>query len=209
MIYTRINYAVQFQDVLHGFCAGRWTGTAIMELKLEQKLKCVDQDTLLLVLLDLRKAHENIDQGILLQTRAGYGAGPKLRGLLAEFWSRQDVVTHQNGFHASQFRATRGMTQGGLASPKLLIVEGDSMVCHWISLTVEEESTTHDGLGMVVERQMGMFYTDGGMIGSRDLEWIQGAINVLIKLFRRFYLMPNTEKYKTTTCQTGEIFTGM
>ena len=55
---------------------------------------------------------------------------------------------------------------------------------------------------------MGMFYADYGMIGSRDLEWLQGVINVLIGLLRRVGLMSKISKSKTMTCQTGEICMG-
>ena len=56
----------------------------------------------------------------------------------------------------------------------------DSLVLHWMSLTVEDLSTNHEGLGMTVGQCIGIFYADDGMIGSRDTEWFQGAINVLI-----------------------------
>ena len=56
---------------------------------------------------------------------------------------------------------------------------------------------------------MGFFYDDDGMILSRDTEWIQGAINVIINPFRGFRLVSNVAKYKTMACQTGEICTGI
>ena len=56
---------------------------------------------------------------------------------------------------------------------------------------------------------MGVFYVYGGMTRKRDLEWIQGAINVLIVLFRRVEMMSNVEKYMTITWNPGENFTGM
>ena len=87
LIDTRIKTVVQFHDVLHGFCAGRGTGTTITELKISQELVSVDQDLLFLALLYLSKAYDNLDQGKLLQTLAGYGAGPKMQGLLTEFCS--------------------------------------------------------------------------------------------------------------------------
>ena len=58
-----------------------------MELKIAQEFSSVDQDPLFLVFFDLRKAYKNLDQGGVPQTLAVYGAGPKIRGLLAEFWS--------------------------------------------------------------------------------------------------------------------------
>ena len=83
-----------------------------MELRLVQELESVDQDQLLLVFLDLRKAYSKLYRGRLPNTLEGYGAGLKLRGLLAEFWSRQEEVTRHNGFHVPQLRVTRGMKQG-------------------------------------------------------------------------------------------------
>ena len=56
---------------------------------------------------------------------------------------------------------------------------------------------------------MGMIYIDYGMVGSRDPEWIQEWINVLIGLFRSVRLMANVEKYNTTTCQLRKIHTGV
>ena len=83
------------------------------------------------------------------------------------------------------------------------------MVCHWMSLTVEDEYYTYEGLGMVLGWCMGAFYEDYGTIGSRDPEWIQGDTNVLIEIFRRVGIMSNVAKYKTTTCQLGVTCTGI
>ena len=83
------------------------------------------------------------------------------------------------------------------------------VVCHWISLTVEDEQVTHEELGMVAGRCMGVFNADDGMLGSRYPEWLQGAINVLIRLFRRVRLMVNVAKSKNMTCQPGAIHMGI
>ena len=42
------------------------------------------------------------------------------------------------------------------------------------------------------------FYADVGLIGSRDPEWLQGALNVLIRLLRRVGKMPNVAKSNNT-----------
>ena len=41
------------------------------------------------------------------------------------------------------------------------------MACQCISLTVEDDSGTSEGLDMAVGRCMGVFYSDDVMIGSR------------------------------------------
>ena len=51
-----------------GFAQGGGGGITIMELKLAQDLAIVGQDSLLLVFLDLRKVHDSLYQGRLLQT---------------------------------------------------------------------------------------------------------------------------------------------
>ena len=56
---------------------------------------------------------------------------------------------------------------------------------------------------------MVIFYVYSGMIGSRYLEWIQGAVNALIGIFGRVVLMNNVAKSKTMTCQPGYIYAGM
>ena len=62
---------------------------------------------------------------------------------------------------------------------------------------------------MPVGRCMGMFYADDVMVVSKDPEWLQGDINVLIRLFRRVELMENVEKSNTMTCHTWAIHMGM
>ena len=165
----------------------------------------MDQDPLLLVFLDLRKEYDNLDQVRLLKTLEGYGTGPKIRVMLAEFWEWQELINKQNGYHVTQFRVTHGTTQGGLTSLTLFNVELDTVVLHWLSMTVEDDVVIHDGMGHVVGRRMGVFYTDDGLIGSQDPECLQGALNVLISLLRWIGLMANVAKSKTMTCQTGTI----
>ena len=46
LINTRLKTSLQMHDVLHGFRYGRWTGTAIMELKLAQELARIDHEPL-------------------------------------------------------------------------------------------------------------------------------------------------------------------
>ena len=56
VIDTWIRTVVKFNDVLHGFCARRGTGTTIMEIKLMQELASADQNLIFLLFLYLSKA---------------------------------------------------------------------------------------------------------------------------------------------------------
>ena len=89
IIDKRVNKAITFHDVLNGFLERRGTATAIMELNLTQDLASVDQDALLLVFMYLKKVYDNLDHGWLLKTLEGYGKGPKMWGIMVEYWARQ------------------------------------------------------------------------------------------------------------------------
>ena len=52
---------------------------------------------------------------------------------------------------------------------------------------------------------LGVFYVDDDLLVSREPEWIQVALNVLIRLFRRIGLAANVAKSKMITCQSGVI----
>ena len=93
IIDTRIKMVVKFHDVLNIFCASRGTGMAIMELKMAQELVSINQDPLFLVFLYLWKSYNTLDCVRLLQTFEGYGEVLKMRGILAELWENQEVVT--------------------------------------------------------------------------------------------------------------------
>ena len=60
IIDTWIKTVVTFQDVLHGFCANRGTGTVIIELNMVQDLESIYQEPHFLVFLDLRKAYNTL-----------------------------------------------------------------------------------------------------------------------------------------------------
>ena len=47
------------------------------------------------------------------------------------------------------------------------------------------------------------------MIGSRDSDWLQSAINVLVGIFRRYGLSSNIAKSCTMACQIGALWTGV
>ena len=76
---------VEFHDSLHGFRAGRGTGTAIIEAKLAQQLAFREQAPLYGVFIDLRKAFDLMDRGRCLEVLAGYGAGPRMLRLIKHF----------------------------------------------------------------------------------------------------------------------------
>ena len=138
IIDTRLRESFCLHNVLHGFRAGRGTGTTILELNLVQELASVDQYPLFLVFIDLQKAHDTVYCGCLLTTLRGYGAGPHMCRLLAVFWYQQEVVTRQNGHHGPHLKSTQGTSQGRLIFTTLFNLILDNVVINWLVLTVED-----------------------------------------------------------------------
>ena len=170
LINTHLYNSLQIHDVLNGFRTGGWTGTAIMELKLYQELAIIDQESLFLVLLDLHKAYDTVDQYRLLITLEGYGADTWMCGLLDTCWYFQQVVTRKNGFHGPAFPAMRGTTQGGIVSQVPFNLVVDNIIRTWLAITIEDHQVDEDILGETVGRCVGVFHADNIMVGSRDPE---------------------------------------
>ena len=56
ILNRRFTSSITFHDVLHGFRAGRGTGTATLEAKLLQQLAAMREEVLYVIFLDLSKA---------------------------------------------------------------------------------------------------------------------------------------------------------
>ena len=117
-------------------------------------------------------------------------------------------MPRQNGFHRQAFPTTRGTIQGGLVPPTLLNVVVYNVIRTCLDMIVEYQRVAHDRLGDTVGRCLGVFYANYGMDGSRDSEWPQHAMNVLVGLFRRYGLAANVPKSRTMTCQPGALRAG-
>ena len=109
---------------------------AILELNMDQELGSVYQDPLLLFLLDLQKAHNTVDRGLLLTNLEGYGTGPYMCRLLEIFWFQHKVVTCQNQYQRPHFNSTRRTNQGGLVLNTLFNLIVYNVVHNWLALTV-------------------------------------------------------------------------
>ena len=69
-------------------------------------------------------------------------------------------------------------------------------------MMVGDRLVAHDRLRIAVRRCMGMLYADDSLVGSRDLDWLQGYLNVIIGLFRHYKLVANVANSKAMMYQT-------
>ena len=66
----------------------------------------------------------------------------------------------------------RGVTQGNPLSPTIFNVVVDVVVCHWVTLAVEEAEKKGER-GREGRHQAALFYADDGMVASSDPRWLQ------------------------------------
>ena len=67
--------SLTLHDALHGFRAGRGTGTATLGAKLAQQLAGIAHEPLFQVLLDVPKAYYSLDRVRYMEIMWGYGMG--------------------------------------------------------------------------------------------------------------------------------------
>ena len=84
--------SITFHYFLHGFRAGRGTGTATLEAKLLQQLAALREEVLYMIFLELHKAYEELDRSRCMGILEGYIVGPQSRRLLQTYWRRLTMV---------------------------------------------------------------------------------------------------------------------
>ena len=106
----------------------------------------------------------------------------------------------QKGYYGNRFKGARGVTQGDPLSPTIFNVVVDAVVCHWVTLAVEEAETRGER-GQEGRHQAALFYADNGMVASSDPRWLQWAFNNLVVLFDRVGIHTNVGKTVSMTCR--------
>ena len=77
---------LECHDCMHGFLAGRGTGTAILEAKLAVQLAYKEQVPLYGIFIDIHKAFDTMDCRQCIRILRDRGVGEKALNLIARFW---------------------------------------------------------------------------------------------------------------------------
>ena len=110
ILNRRFTSSITYYDALHGFRAGRGTGTATLKAKLIQQLAAMREEVLYVIFLDLTKSYDALDRSRCLEILEGYGVGPSARRLLKTYWRRLTMVARAGGYYGEAFKGERGVT---------------------------------------------------------------------------------------------------
>ena len=97
ILNRRLTASITYHDFLHGFRAGRGTGTATLKAKLLQQLVALREEVLYMIFLDMHKAYDALDRSRCLEILEGYGVGPRARRLLRAYWGEITMVAREGG----------------------------------------------------------------------------------------------------------------
>ena len=82
ILHRRFVTSIAYHNFLHGFWAGRGTGTSTLKAKLLQQLAAMREELLYVIFLDLNKLYDALDRSRSLEILEWYRVGPRARRLL-------------------------------------------------------------------------------------------------------------------------------
>jgi len=199
--------AINLHDCLHGCRAKRGTGTAVVEAKMAQQLSYLKLKPFYGVFLDLKKTFDSMDREHCIMILEGYGTGPGMIRLIQGYWRDAIMVCRASGNYGTPFKAGRGVTQGGPLSAKFFNILVDAVACEWFRELREGGDYEEWELDDLMSTFFAIFYVDDVYLTSRDAEFLQRALDLLVSLFERVGLETNTSKMQTMICTPGRIRT--
>jgi len=125
--------------------------------------------------------------------------------LIRNFWETATNVCRAKGNYGRPFKSGRGVTQGGPLSAKLFNILIDAVVREWMRLMRETLDDSDGQLAVRVKELFAIFYVDDGYIASRDPEFLQEALDILVETFKRTGLTTNTKKTQAMVCTPWKI----
>ena len=199
--------AIELHDCLHGCHAHRGTGTRVIKAKLAQQLLYLELKPFYRVFLDLKKAFNSMDRECCIGILEGYGAGPRMVRLIRGYWRDVIMVCRASGNYGAPFKAGRGVTQGGPLSAKLFNILVNAVAREWFRELREGGDYEEWELDELVSTFFAIFYVDNAYLASRDAEFLQRVLDLLVSLFEQAGIETNVSKMQTMICTPGRIRT--
>jgi hypothetical protein len=114
-------------------------------------------------------------------------------------------VCWEKGNYGSPFKASHGVTQGQPLLAKLFNIVVNVVVWEWMRLMCPMLDNAEGNLAKGLVGLFAVFYVDDGYIASRVAEFLQEALDILVKMFKRIGFATNTKKTQAMICMPGKI----
>jgi hypothetical protein len=136
-----------------------------------------------------------------------YRVRPNMIRLIRNFWRNAVLVCRASGNYSTLFQAGRGVTQGRPLSAKLFNILVDAVAREWMWILWDESELEEEAIKKLMATFFTIFYVDDAYLASRDPEFLQRALDILVNLFVRVGLETNTKKTQTMICMPRRIRT--
>jgi hypothetical protein len=127
--------------------------------------------------------------------------------LIWGYWRDAIMVCRALGNYGTPFKAGRGVTQGGPLSAKLFNIMVDVVARKWLRELREGGDYEEWERGDLMSAFFAIFCVDDAYLASRDPEFLQRVLDLLVSLFARVGLETNMSKMQTMICTPGRIRT--
>jgi hypothetical protein len=199
--------AIVLHNSLQGCLTLRGTGTRIIEAKLAQQLAHLEQTPFFSTFIDLRKAFDAMDWGRCLKILVLHRVDPQILHLIHNlFWDLARNICWAKENYSQPFKASCSVTQGGPLSAKLFNIVINMVVCEWMGLMHKMINDVEGNLAECIEGRFAVFFVDNGFIASCNAEFLQEALDILVKTFKCIGLATNTKKTQAMICTPGRIW---
>ncbi len=125
--------------------------------------------------------------------------------LIRNFWENVKMVCQASVNYGTPFQAGRGVTQGGPLSAKLFNVLVDAVTREWLRELQEGSVLEPDKINRLMATFFAILHVDDAYLASRDPEFFQRALDVIVGLFSCVGLKTNAQKTQTMICTPGRI----
>ncbi len=110
--------------------------------------------------------------------------------LIQNFWANATMVCKVSVEYGTPFKAGRSVTQGGPLSAKLFNVLVDAVAREWLRELWEGSTLKPDEIDRLMATFFAIFYVDDAYLASRDPDFLQRALDVIVGLFPALVLRP-------------------
>jgi hypothetical protein len=107
--------------------------------------------------------------------------------------------------YGTSFQAERGVTQGGLLSAKLFNVLVDAVAQEWMRELREGSMLEPNEIDCLMATFLAIFYVNDVYLASRDPDFLQRALDIIVNLFTHIGLKTNVQKMQMMIWTPGRI----